>query len=277
LSISESGLHSPKVPEPSGNQRRGWRALLGLFALPWALAAGNGYAQQKSEPDLNQVGGFVVSLTNAFRAQEGRGKIAVNDRLEATARSFAVHMAKAGRFSHSADGATPSARARGHGYDYCIIAENIAYQFNSTGFATRELAQKFVEGWERSPGHRRNLLDPDVTQTGVAVARGGKAGEYYAVQMFGRPASQSMKFSLTNQSDSQIHYRLGGKTFPLAPRQIRTHTQCKSVELEFDWPGGQKDTTIRPADGDRLVIRRSAASGPGGGFGVNVEHPATAR
>ncbi len=254
-----------------------YRALLGLLALPWALAAGNGAAQQRSEPDVDQVAQLVVSLTNAFRAQEGRGKGEVNDRLQETARSFAGHMAKTGRFSHSADDATPAARARAHGYDYCIIAENIAYQFSSADFATRELTQRFVEGWKNSPGHRRNMLDPDVTQTGVAVARGGRAGEYYAVQIFGRPASQSVKFTVANRSNAPIHYRLGGKSFPLAPRQIRTHTQCKSEELRFDWPGGQKDTTIRPADGDRLVIRRSPTSELSGAFGVNTVQPPKGR
>jgi uncharacterized protein YkwD len=43
-----------------------------------------------------------------------------------------------------------------------------------------------VEGWKRSPGHRRNLLAREATQTGVAVARSDQ-GYYYAVQLFGRP------------------------------------------------------------------------------------------
>ncbi len=34
---------------------------------------------------------------------------------------------------------------------------------------------------------RKNMLAPEVTETGVAVARSGKTGRYYAVQMFGRP------------------------------------------------------------------------------------------
>lgn len=249
------------------------RALLVLIALPWVLAAGTGYAQQKSYPDGDGVAQLVVGLTNSFRAQEGFGKSEVNGRLEAAARAFAGYMGRTGRFSHSADGATPADRAREHGYDYCIISENIAYQFDPAGFATRELAQRFVDGWKKSPGHRRNMLDPDVTQTGVAVVRGGKAGDYYAVQMFGRPASQSIKFSVANRSSATVRYRLGSRNFSLVPRQTRTHMQCKSNELTLDWPGRQKDTMIRPANGDRLVIRASPTSDPGGGFSVSVEPP----
>ena len=41
---------------------------------------------------------------------------------------------------------------------------------NSSGFTPKELADGFLEGWKQSPGHRKNMLDPDVTQIGVGVA-----------------------------------------------------------------------------------------------------------
>ena len=78
-------------------------------------------------------------------------------------------------------------RARRHGYAWCFIAENIAYQYDSRGFATESLAHGIVEGWKKSAGHRRNLLAREATHTGVAVARSEKTGYYYAVQLFGRP------------------------------------------------------------------------------------------
>ena len=45
-------------------------------------------------------------------------------------------MARTGKFSHSADGSEPAARAKRFGYEYCIVAENIAYIFSSEGMAT---------------------------------------------------------------------------------------------------------------------------------------------
>ena len=242
-----------------------YRRLLVLLALPSALVAATSFGQQ-GPPDTDQVTELVVRLTNEFRMQEGRKEAALNARLLAAARYFAGYMAKTGQLGHEADGSTPEARARKHGYDYCIVSENIAYKYSSAGFAAREFAQGFVEGWKNSPGHRKNMLDPDVTETGAALAR-GKSGYYYAVQMFGRPASQAIKFSIANRANAAIRYRLGGTTFSLTPRQIRTHQQCRSDELQFDWPGLQRETTIRPKDGDRFAIVRSDS----GGFGLKSE------
>jgi cysteine-rich secretory family protein len=221
---------------------------------------------QRGSPDPEQVAELAVRLTNEFRGTESRKGVVVNARLLGAARYFAGYMATSGKFSHEADGSDPAARAKKYGYDYCIASENIAYRYSSTGFATRELAQGFVEGWKNSPGHRKNMLDPDVTETAVAVVR-GEPGRYYAVQMFGRPASQAVKFSVANQSSAAIRYRLGGTAFSLAPRQTRTHQGCRSGELKFDWPGTQRETTIRTKDGDRFAVVRSNA----GGFSLRSE------
>ena len=236
-----------------------------LLALPAALVAGASFSQQGS-PDPDEVTELVVRLTNEFRVQEGRKEVVVNGQLLAAARYFAGYVAKTGQFSHEADGSTPGDRAKQHGYDQCIVSENIAYQYSSTGFATRQLAQGFVEGWKNSPGHRKNMLDPDVTETGAAVAR-SKPGHYYAVQMFGRPASQAVKFSIANRSNAALRYRIGNTAFSLAPRQTRTHQQCRSDEVTFDWPGKQPATTVSPKDGDRLAIVRTES----GGFSLNRE------
>ena len=93
-----------------------------------------------------------------------------DENLAKTARYFADYMARTDNYGHTADGRQPSARATEHGYDYCVVAENIAYQFSSTSFETGELVDGFVEGWKQSPGHRKNILDDTVIDTGVAVA-----------------------------------------------------------------------------------------------------------
>ena len=229
-----------------------------LFAAP-------SHGQQKSAPDPSQVVRLVVGLANEFRQEEGRKEVAVNARLTETARYLANYMAESAQFGHGADGSDPAARARQHGYNYCIVSENIAYRYSSTGFTTRELAQGLVDGWKRSPGHRRNMLDADVTETGVAVVRAWQSGYYYAVQMFGRPSSQEIKFRITNHSNSTVRYRLGGKTLPLAPRQTRIHQQCRSEQLSI--AGAQQNTTVRPGNGDRLAIVRSDS----GGFSLRTE------
>lgn len=137
--------------------------------------------------DLPAVEKLVVDATNAFRGQEGLDSVRPDRALAKAAQDFADYMARTDRYGHTADGRNPADRARGQGYGYCLLAENIAYQYNSAGFRTAELARGFVEGWKHSPGHRKNMLEPAVTDTAVAVAHSEKSGRYYAVQMFGQP------------------------------------------------------------------------------------------
>lgn len=243
------------------------RRLLVLLALPAALSAAASFGQQAGSPDPEEVARLVVGLTNEFRGQEGRQSIGTNANLTAAARYFADYMARTDRFSHDADGSVAAARATQHGYDYCMIAENIAQRYSPTGFAAGELARRIVDQWKRSPGHRGNMLEPDVTETGVGVAPGIKRGHYYAVQIFGRPASQAIVFRITNRTDSAMSYRMGGKTFLLEPRQTWTHKQCGSVELTFEWPGQHQGTALRPRQGDRYAVVRSES----GGFNVTSE------
>jgi hypothetical protein len=211
-----------------------------------------------AQPDVDQVAGRVVQLANGARQAEKRPPVAPDPRLAATARYFARYMAEADQLGHEADGATPADRARRHGYDHCLVLENIAFEFHSAGFSIEGLAGQFVQGWLRSPGHRANLLDADATETGVAVARSAKTGRYYAVQMLARPKSQSIRFEIANRSGAAAHYRIGERRFTLAPLQIRTHEECRPGELVLAAAG--ETVTITPANGGRFVISRSGIS-----------------
>jgi uncharacterized protein YkwD len=155
-----------------------------------------------------RVSAAIVEKTNEFRDAQGLAPVERNKELSEAAQYFAEFMAKSGQYGHSADGNRPAERASKFGYEYCIVLENIAYQYNSAGFEEGELGAKFFEGWKESPGHRKNMLDVDVTQTGVAVAQSSDTGYYYAVQMFGRPKSQAIEFAVANQADNAVSYRI---------------------------------------------------------------------
>ena len=163
------------------------RSLLALVLL--ALAAPPAHAAQPAEAAR-----LIVEAANAFRESEGRAALGVDPALASATREFARTMAKSGQYGHGADGRTPVERASAQGYEHCIVSENIAYAYRSSGYGTDALAQELMEGWKRSPGHRRNLLDREVTQTGVGVAR-DDSGRYFGVQMFGRPRSAAMRFT----------------------------------------------------------------------------------
>ena len=198
----------------------------------------------------------IVSRTNRFRRKQDRRAVQVDPQLVQTAQYFADFMARTDKYGHHADGNRPAERATEHGYEYCIVSENIAYQFSSAGFTTQELAQGFFQGWKHSPGHRKNMLNPDVVETGVAIARSDETGFYYAVQMFGRPKSLRIEFQISNDSDATIEYDLGKRSFSLPPRYTRTHQRCRPTELIIQWSAERESTALQPNDGDHYTIVR---------------------
>lgn len=104
--------------------------------------------------------GFGRAL-NDYRSAEGLTPLAWSPQLEAAARRHAADMAATGDLTHrGSDNSTSGARAQAEGYDWCRIAENIAF-----GYPDQQMV---LEGWKTSPGHRRNLLLADVQDFGIA-------------------------------------------------------------------------------------------------------------
>lgn len=164
-------------------------------------------------------------------------------------------MARTDDYGHDAGGTTPVQRARRAGYEDCMVAENIAFQYSSAEFATDDLARRYLEGWKESPGHRKNLLDADATDLAVAVAQSPRTRRYYAVQMFGRPRSRAVEFRVTSAARRPFSYRVGEKSFELQPREARRHTVCGTLEVSL--PAGEKEKgrTVRPSGGENFVVR----------------------
>ena len=207
--------------------------------------------------DLQRASQLIEQLTNAFRAKHGRDPAEPNGKLERTAADFAEYMARTGRYGHYATGEAPSQRVKEHGYEYCISAENIAYDFRTTGFSTEKLAESIVTGWEESPEHRENMLLPGVTHIGVAVVQSEETGVYFAVQEFGRPKSAAIEFQIANRSAETIKYKLSDQEYALPPRFVRSHTICWPEDLTL-LNGKDTVATLRPSDGQRFTVSGSA-------------------
>jgi hypothetical protein len=205
-------------------------------------------------PDLSQTEIAIVEMTNAFRKEHRLGEVKPNAALMAAARSLAAYLATTGTFGHEADGRSPAERAEAEGYHYCLISENLAMNLDSRGFESRALARVAVEGWKNSPGHRANMLQPTITETGVAVARApARNPKFISVQMFARPETFKMEFRIKNEAPTAIRYTLGEETHTLPLRSIVTHTSCDPIQLTFDQIGGAQH--FEPHDGDRFVVR----------------------
>lgn len=217
-----------------------------------------GISPDEKRPDKNQSVALILSLTNQFRNEQRQRQLTPNDELNATAQDFANYMAQTDRYGHNADGRGPSDRVKQHGYQYCIIAENIAAEYSSEGFETEELANKFINAWKASPGHRKNMLDPDVYDIGVGLAYSARTDHYYAVQLFGRSGTNNIEFSINNGSRGTVKYELGGQVYSIPPRYTRTHQICRPSDLTFLWrtspESRERNQTLQVASGARYRI-----------------------
>jgi uncharacterized protein YkwD len=130
-----------------------------------------------SQRDAAAVGAEVLRLSNALRARGARcgttpfapaPPLTWNKRLTAAGRVQATEMARFGVLTHTGrDGSTPARRAERAGYAWRAVGENVA--------AGAESAAEVMEGWEHSPEHCRNLLDPTFTELGLGFATSPRA------------------------------------------------------------------------------------------------------
>lgn len=99
---------------------------------------------------------------NAYRAGLGLSPVVLNAALIEASDRHARDLAKHGIAAHEGtDGSAHDGRASDAGYAYSLIAENVA-----TGQKSWDAVFK---AWQKSPGHNENLLQPDVTDFGIAL------------------------------------------------------------------------------------------------------------
>jgi uncharacterized protein YkwD len=221
-------------------------------------------AQQQQPASLGQatampqVARLVEDDANVFRRGNGLATVNRNAHLSGAAEQYAMLLAQSDKLSHTADDRQPVDRARAAGYDDCLVAENIAVEWSSAGLADADLAARYLHGWEHSPEHRRNLLDADVVDTGVGVARSDTTGRYYAVQMFGRPKSMAIEFQIVNRTAAPVDYRIGDRQFTLPAGYTERHLECRPGDVVFGSPGEANATTVHATGGERFVVAQDA-------------------
>ncbi|WP_242418029.1 CAP domain-containing protein, partial [Frankia sp. CpI1-P] len=173
-----SAAPASAAPVPVGGPPARWgdRSASGHGQVPDDRPApdGAGWAGEGGVPAMLAQ---VVTLTNIEREREGLAPLAVDPMLTAAAAEHSRDMVARGFFAHtSPDGRTVSDRVTDLGYRYARVAENIA--------AGQTTAEEVVAGWMQSPGHRANILIPQLRQIGVGHATGGEYGTYWT-QVFG--------------------------------------------------------------------------------------------
>lgn len=131
------------------------------FATAAASPNGPGTATEKDTPwqTAADAEARLLQLLNAERQRAGRPALALDDRLVAVARAHSEEMRQHRYIAHvSPRTGGPADRAKRAGIPSTRITENLAQASSPL------LAHQGLVG---SPGHRANLLDPDVDHVGI--------------------------------------------------------------------------------------------------------------
>lgn len=119
---------------------------------------------------------------NAERVRAGLEPLKWNEGLATAARDHALRMAGHDFFSHQDPVyGSLAERLNRRGFAWRMCAENI---FMAEGY--KDPVPKAVEGWMNSPGHRQNILERKLTDSGVGTAVTA-SGRRYFVQVFAIP------------------------------------------------------------------------------------------
>jgi len=125
-----------------------------------------------------------VSAINDIRRQHKLAPLALDPSLTEVARGHSRDMADHDYFAHeSPAGDTVGDRMARAGLSYAAVAENLQM---SRG--VRDPVQVAADEWMKSPAHRANILNPDLTRTGVGVAVTDEGAVYFTQVFLAPPA-----------------------------------------------------------------------------------------
>ncbi|HEX6307247.1 MAG TPA: CAP domain-containing protein [Longimicrobiales bacterium] len=152
-----------------------------------------GVPQQESEPitvpapapALSETARGVVAAVNGARHARGIAQLVEDGALNRAARGHAEELAARGTLDHNSTDPrlrTMTMRIEAAGGTWVRAAENLA----STSGAASDVPVRTVRLWLDSEGHRRNMLSPAYTHTGVGVAV-DRRGIWYVTQLYVLP------------------------------------------------------------------------------------------
>ncbi len=144
-----------------------------VFLLAAAAAA---HAQRGEHTPQPAKAEQLFAMANSTRSQEGRGRLLWDQALADAAMKHCMRMAGEGPISHRYSGEPDlTTRAADAGAHFSLIEENIA---------VGSYPGSIHQGWMESPGHRANLLNPDIDRVGIAVV--AAQGVLFAVADYAR-------------------------------------------------------------------------------------------
>ena len=122
-----------------------------------------------------------IELVNQERQRAGLSRLSEHDPLNRVAAAYSEAMVRRGFYGHvDPDGHDVGDRLRAANYPTLVSAENIARGQPSPA--------EVVAGWMASPGHRANILNPDLQRIGAGYAfTGTPPYHHYWTHVFATP------------------------------------------------------------------------------------------
>ena len=219
-----------------------------VFTL--ALLAPAVFAQDGRRVSIQPESWQIVALANQARAAQGAGPLQWDPALGEAARQHCLRMAAEGPISHRYGGEPDlTERAGQAGAHFSLIEENVA--IGPTPAAIHE-------EWMHSPGHRTNLLNPQVDRVGVALV--ASRGVLYAVADY----AKAVPVLTPAQVEANIGGLLRAQGIPVTsdPSDARAYCSQQSGARTARQPGfrmlwQEADLTILPqALLDRIATGR---------------------
>jgi hypothetical protein len=151
----------------------------------------------------------LLALANRSRAEYGAGPLKWDSALAAAAMKHCMRMVSEGAIAHRYGGEPDvSERTAAAGAHFSLIEENIALG---------SYPGQIHDGWMHSPGHRTNLLNPEVDRVGIAVV--AARGALFAVADYSRGV-QVMTASQVEASVGEL-LRMSGISLRRDPHDAR--------------------------------------------------------
>ena len=169
----------------------------------------------------------LLAETNKVRRQAGLKELKFDPQLALAARHHAQEMSQLNYFSHQSPtpaSKTPAMRLARAGSAVVSMGENLAlvHQENVAGSA--------INGWMNSPGHRKNLLNPNFSHVGFGTATNNHGMEI-VVQVL---ADEPFKLVAAEVRDTVID----------AHEVVATVSVTKSAEYIFEIAGELQDVVF---------------------------------
>ncbi|RDJ26663.1 CAP domain-containing protein [Bosea caraganae] len=167
-----------------------WGAALGVALLIAGCAGEPRRAGPINEKTLQSVANVrvdpagAIRMLNAYRAGRGLGPVRLDPLLTAMAQRQADAMAASNNLSHDAAGNFFS-RVAAAGLDTVRAGENLGGGYYST--------EEAFAGWRSSSEHNANLLMPQATRFGIALAKDPRTQyrTYWAMVVAAEPEKRS--------------------------------------------------------------------------------------